>query len=292
MLGRGDMPIYRCQPDGETMSRWTLETINWNAFDPARVTADLLAVVKTAALVEANAADYVTYLRNVFGDDAEFVRVAEEWGVEEEQHGAALGRWAELADPSWSFARALEDFRAGYKLDLNTQNSIRGSRAAELIARQIVETGTSSFYSAIRDAADEPCLKEIAHRVAQDEFFHYQLFAKYFARYQVQHPMSLWAKLKVAATRFNEAEDDELGYAYFAANVLSRNRHANYAGENYGKEYWKRAMLLYRRPHIDGAVRMMLRAVNLSPNGRVAKLLSGAFWRLAQYRTAQLAKAA
>lgn len=271
-------------------NRWSIDSIGWTRFDPLLVNRDLLAVVKTAALVEANAADYVTYLSNVFDDDAGFIQAIQAWGVEEEQHGAVLGRWAEMADPSWSFAHALADFRAGYKLDLNTHDSVRGSRAAELIARQVVETGTSSFYSAIRDAANEPVLREITHRIAQDEFFHYQLFAKYFARYQQTYPMSLWAKLKVAATRFREAEDDELGYAYFAANVLSVNRQAAYRSHNYGKEYWKRAMVLYKRRHIDGTVRMMLRAVDVSPNGLLSKLLSGGLWRFAQARTAQLAK--
>jgi hypothetical protein len=232
----------------------------------------------------------VTYLNNVFGDDPVFMAATGVWGVEEEQHGAALGRWAELADPSWSFMQALADFRAGYKLDLATHESVRGSRAAELIARQVVETGTSSFYSAIRDAATEPCLKEIAHRIAQDEFAHYQLFAKFFARYQQQNPMSVWAKLKVAITRFNEAEDDELGYAYFAANVLSIDRAANFKARDYGKEYWKFALQLYRRPHVDNAVRMILRAIDLTPNGRLFKLLSGGLWKLASYRTAQLAR--
>jgi rubrerythrin len=272
--------------------RWTIDSISWNSFDPARVDMALLAVVKTAALVEANAADYVVYLRNVFGDDADFVAAAEEWGVEEELHGAALGRWAETADRSWSFSRALAEFRARYKLDLQATDSVRGSRAAELIARQVVETGTSSFYSAIRDAAEEPVLKEIAGRIARDEFFHYQLFAKHFARYQQKNPMSLWAKLKVAATRFNEAEDDELGTAYFCANDWSADNQAQYGAKNYGAEYWKHAMRLYRKPHIDTAVRMIFRAIDLSPNGRLAKLTSAGLWRVAQHRTAKFARAA
>lgn len=272
-------------------NRWTINTLNWQQFDATKVNADLLAVVKTAALVEANAADYVVYLRNVFSDDAEFVAAAQVWGEEEELHGAALGRWAETADPKWSFTRALEEFRARYKLDLQATDSIRGSRAAELIARQVVETGTSSFYSAIRDAADEPVLKEIAARIARDEFFHYQLFAKHFVRYHHKNPMSLWAKLKVAATRFNEAEDDELGTAYFCANDWSADKHALYGAKNYGAEYWKHAMRLYRRPHIDTAVRMIFRAVDLSPNGMLAQLVSAGLWRIAQYRTTRLAKA-
>ena len=53
---------------------------------------------------------------------------------------------------------------------------MRGSRRGEMIARCVVESGTSSLYSAIRDASEEPVLKEVAGRIAADEFRHYRLF--------------------------------------------------------------------------------------------------------------------
>ena len=76
------------------MRHWTLDDIPWDAFDPSQVDPELLRAVKAAALVEGNADDYVRYLKNVFGDDAEFCGAAEQWGIEENQHGAALARWA------------------------------------------------------------------------------------------------------------------------------------------------------------------------------------------------------
>jgi hypothetical protein len=87
--------------------RWTLDSVAWSAFEASKVDAQLLALVKTASLVEANAADYVVYLRNVFAGDADFIALAEQWGEEERLHGEALGRWAELADPQFSFVRAI-----------------------------------------------------------------------------------------------------------------------------------------------------------------------------------------
>ncbi len=269
--------------------RWTLDDINWAGFDPALVNRDLVAIVKTAALVEANAADYVVYLSNVFRDNPELIAQLQHWGVEEQQHGAALARWATLADPHWSFDQALVDFQAGYQFTLEVTESSRGSRAAELIARQVVETGTSSFYSAIRDASAEPLLRDITARIASDEFFHYQLFARHFAAYQKHTPISLWARLKVAVTRFQEAEDDELGYAYFAANILPTDPGADFKAHDYGKAYWSRAMRLYRRPHIASAVRMILRAVHLRNNGLLARLATAGLWQVVQRRAAQLA---
>jgi len=40
----------------------------------------------------------------------------------------------------------------------------------------MVETGTSSFYTAMSKASKEPVLAEIAHLIAADEFRHYKLF--------------------------------------------------------------------------------------------------------------------
>ena len=47
---------------------------------------------------------------SVFADDAEFRELALRWAAEEEQHGMALGRWAQLADPSFDFDASFKRF--------------------------------------------------------------------------------------------------------------------------------------------------------------------------------------
>lgn len=262
---------------------WTLDDIDWSAFDPARVDPDLLALVKAAALVEANAEDYVAYLRGVFAGDAAFLTQVERWGAEETRHGAALGRWAMHADPDWDFDRALSDFRAGYPIDTHATASIRGCLSGELLARQVVETGTSSFYTALRDASAEPVLRGIAQRIAADEFAHYRLFARAAA---TRARLPLRTRLRVAATRFAEAGDDELGWAWFAANVLSHDPRARYAPGIHTRAYAARAMRLYRRAHIDSAVGMTLRALGLSRGGVLERLLAGTLWKVVRTRVA------
>lgn len=264
--------------------RWTLDTIDWSQFDASKVSPDLLVVAKTAALVEANSADYVTYLKNVFPGDTAFAEAAEQWGVEERLHGEALGKWAELADPGFSFEGSLAMFRDGYSIPLDAEESIRGSRAGELIARQVVESGTSSFYSAIRDASEEPVLKEIARRIAIDEFMHYQLFAKHFKRYRDAEPLGRLAKLKIAVSRVQEAEDDELAYAYHAANVLPGNPDAPYRPAECTQDYWLKAMSLYRRQHIENATKMILRAADVRPHGLLGRAAASSFWTFVRLR--------
>lgn len=272
--------------------RWTLDDIDWQRFDADKVDGDLLKVVKTAALVEANSADYVTYLKNVFPDDPAFCAAAEQWGEEEAQHGASLGRWAEIADPAFSFERSLQAFRAGYQLNLNTDESVRGSRLAELVARSVVESGTSSFYSAIRDASEEPVLKRIAHRIAADEFAHYQLFQRHLKTYEGAERLSKLQRLRVAVTRVQEAEDEELAYAYFAANILPEGRDAVFDCSACSAAYYRLAMHLYEERHIENATRMILRAASFDPDSKIADFAARGFWRFVKYKRERMAKLA
>ena len=74
---------------------------------------------------------------------------------------------------------------------------MRGSRRGEMISRCVVESGTSSYYTAIRDATDEPVLKEIAGRIAADEYRHYKLFYETMNA-QAEPDLPFWRKLMVA----------------------------------------------------------------------------------------------
>src|SRR4051812_10048291 len=85
------------------MKHWRLEDVAWDAFDPDAVDPALVPLVKAAAMVERNGRDYALYLGGVFHDDPDFRNAADYWAEEEVQHGDALARWAERADPGWNF---------------------------------------------------------------------------------------------------------------------------------------------------------------------------------------------
>jgi rubrerythrin len=270
------------------MRHWTLDTIPWDRFDPAKVNPELLRAVKAAAMVEGNGNDYAAYLCKVFSDDPEFQRVAKEWAVEEVQHGLALGRWAELADPTFSYADSFKRFTDGYKIDLDVEESIRGSRAGELVARCIVETGTSTYYTALMDAAEEPVLREICRNIAADEFRHYKLFYTHMKRYLDRERLGVWGRLRIVLSRIGESEDDELAYAYYAAN----HPQESYERKRFTRAYAKRAYPLYRKGHVDRGIAMVLKAAGLNPTGRLNRFLSGAAYRFLRFRAGRLADAA
>lgn len=273
---------------------WTLEDVDWSRFEPAKVDRHLLAAVKAAALVEYNAPDYVTYLKRVYqGAPDSTIRRIEHWGEEEIQHGLALARWAELADTSFDFNRAFARFRTKYRpvhFD-SADRSIRGSRRGEMITRCVVEAGTSSFYSAIRDASAEPVLKEVAARIAADEFRHYRLFYDVLQS-DPEPDLPRWRKLWVAATRVKESDDDELACAYYCGNVpAEREDDMPYRRRTYARAYHATAMTLYRRHHIDKLVKMVVKPTGFNPAGRMSEFAGAALWRILTARAATMTSA-
>ncbi len=245
------------------MGAWTLGDIPWDHFDATKVNPELVPVVKAASMVEYNADHYRQYLNNVFDGDERTCRAIDQWSIEEVQHGRALGHWAELADPEFNFNRSFRRFVDKFNFPLEVTESVRGSRPGELVARCMVETGTSSFYSALADATEEPVLKEICIRIAEDEFAHYCLFHSYMLRYLNAENLSLLERLRVAFDRVVETEDDELASAYWAANG---------AGEHFDRRSnsiaYARATLKYYKPkHIARGVEMIFGALGLNPLG-------------------------
>jgi hypothetical protein len=270
------------------MGSWTLDDIPWDRFDRARLDPELVRIVKAASLVEFNGGAYAHHLCLIFADDPEFQETARRWGGEEIQHGRALARWAALADPAFDFDAAFARFQAGYHIDFDSDRSRRGSRAGEMVARCVVEIGTSSYYSALRDAADEPVLKEISRRIAADELRHYRLFHKNLDRYLDQEKLGRIGRFRVALARVAESEDDELAYAYYAANDGDRP----YDRRHYNQAYARRAYALYKPHHIERGVAMLLKAVGVTPNGRLGLVAGRLAWHILHFRAARLAKIA
>jgi hypothetical protein len=271
---------------------WTPEDVSWSAFDASKAEPWMIDVIKSAALVEYNAPDYVTYLKRVFHDAGpEAHAVLEQWGREETQHGAVLGRWAEMADPGFKLEEAIARFRKGYRPDHFAGGdlaSVRGSRRGEMIARCVVESGTSSYYTAVKDATDEPVLKEIAGRIAADEYRHYKLF------YEILHTQNepnlpFWRRVLIAMGRISESDDDEISYSYYCATVRPEEEAARpYDRAKCSKGVFANTARIYRRHHIRKMTQMVAKAVGADPQGRLARLAGALVWRLIRFRAGRV----
>lgn len=263
------------------MKHWRIEDIAWDRFEPAAVDAALVPLVKAAAMVERNGRDYAIYLGRVFLDDPDFRQAADNWAEEEVQHGEALAKWAELADPNWDFVAAFARYRAGYLVKTDVDASIRGSRTGELIARCMVETGTSSYYTALADATSEPVLKQVCRLIAGDEYRHFKLFYDHLRRYLSRENLGMMTRLRIAFGRIGESEDDELAYAYYCGNEPESRA---YEHSRCTAAYMASAMGFYRYRHIERGTGMILKAVGLPPRGRLSVGATKIAWKLLQWR--------
>jgi hypothetical protein len=197
---------------------------------------EIVKVVKAASMVEYNGTDYATYLCNVFPDDPDFQEVAKIWAAEEVQHGSALGRWAELADPSFDFARSFERFTRGFSLPLEAKESVRGSRA----------------------------------------FRHYKLFYTHMQRYLEIERISKLRRALVALGRIGESHDDELAYAYYAANSAEDER---YERKRSSRAYETRIFSYFQPLHVERGVAMTFKVAGLSPKSQLARWTTrGVYW--------------
>lgn len=263
------------------MKHWRIEDVAWHRFDPSAVDPALVPLVKAAAMVERNGRDYARYLGSVFHDDPDFRKAADYWADEEVQHGDALAKWARLADPSWNFAAAFARYRAGYTIETDADASIRGSRTGELIARCMVETGTSSYYTALAESAAEPVLKQVCKLIAADEYRHFKLFYDHMRRYLARENLGMIQRLRIALGRIGESEDDELAYAYHCGNEPES------LAFQHGRctaAYMAGAIEFYRYRHIERSTGMVLKAVGLPPRGRLSAGAARIAWALLQWR--------
>ncbi|MEZ5668657.1 MAG: ferritin-like domain-containing protein [Alphaproteobacteria bacterium] len=250
---------------------WTPDDIPWAAFDAGKVDPDILRIIKAASLVEYNGNDYAEYLCGVFHDDPAFQEAARQWAVEEIQHGAVLGRWAQMADPDFDLEAARRRFTEGFRVNIDATESVRGSRSGELIARCMVETGTSSYYTALRAATDEPVLREICRNIAADELRHWKLFYTHLKRYLDTEQIGFWRRLAIAVGRARETEDDELSFAFYVANGDIKEP---YDRKKSYRAYVRRAARFYQPETVERAVAMTFKAVGLKPHSRLNLMTS------------------
>ena len=88
-------------------------------------------------------------------------------------------------------------------------------------------------------------------------------------------------RLRIAAGRITESEDDELAYAYHCGNEPAETAY------EHGRciaAYMGRAMSFYRFRHIERAMGMILKSVGLPPRGRLSSAGARLTWTLLQRR--------
>lgn len=266
---------------------WTADDIPWGRFDRSRLDPDLVSLIKAASLVEYNAPVYADYLCNVFHDYPDVQQLARAWAVEEVRHGQTLGRWAMLADPDFDFEDSFKRFTGGFQVPVDVSQSVRGSLTGELLARCVVETGTSSHYTAIRRATTEPVLAALCHRLAADELRHYKTFYELSKLLRAKEGINLVNRVRVVAGRVAETQDQELAYAYHAAN----SKQGPFDHQRSNQAYVRKAYPIYPPYLVERIVAMLFKIVGLKPHGWLSRRVTGWACRFMQRRVQRYATA-
>jgi hypothetical protein len=103
-------------------------------------------------------------------------------------------------------------------------------------------------------------------------------------RYQAREQLGLWGRLKVVLGRVFESHDDELAYAFYAANASD----GTYQRRQFSKEYARCAYPLYQRTHVERGIAMALKACGLNATGRLSRWLTNAACGFLRYHSKRL----
>jgi hypothetical protein len=202
------------------MVKWDYKKdIDYHAIDVAKVKENrfLFHLLTIASFIEITSDVYAKNLAQYYEENTEAVKWLKEiWQREEVQHGEALKAYVQHTWPEFPWEKAYDRFLELY-LPLCNVGEFQPTKGLEMLARMIVETGTSSMYRAFEEYAqslDEPVLAHLSHLIYKDEVNHYSYFDHYFKYYNDTEQQGRKEILKVIKQRLKEAagEDIEMGF--------------------------------------------------------------------------------
>lgn len=244
---------------------WHMEDLDFSSIDTdhLREREDVFLLVCCASFVESGAETYSRTLIEYFFDDVEISTwLREHWEVEELRHGRALEAYIRHAWPEFDWDGAYADFFAEYE-KLCIADELEPTRGQELVARCIVEMGTTTYYQALNAVCDEPVLRDLTQRIRTDEVRHYKHFYHHFRKYrQLEglHRGQVIAALWRRATELQRSDTDiALRHAMawrFRGDATARSAEA-VKKKMYG--------LMRSQYPIELATRMALKPLELSP---------------------------
>jgi len=252
---------------------WSVEDIAYDSIDASLIhdNTELFYLLAAASFVELTSVLYTKNLIEFFQGDAEIENwLANFWEHEEVQHGTALKRYVQAVWPEFDWERAYRGFFDEYGRAC-TMEALAENHALEMVARCVVETGTSSFYRTLSEAASEPVLKQITANISSDEVRHYKHFYRYFLDYKDRERPGRVAILRQLWKRSTDVKAED-AYIAFKHVFLVRN-----PDEPFTEEAYDEFRASFRRigrsafPY-EMAVKMILKPLDLSPPlGRVVQ---------------------
>jgi hypothetical protein len=243
---------------------WRIEDIDLTRIDRQKAASNehLLLLLCACSFIESGTDLYTSNLSKYFHDDPEISAwLNNEWEPEEMQHGRALKTYINYVWPEFDWDTAFRNFMEEYSLTCSVED-FEKTRALEMVARCVVETGTATLYRAIGECSDEPVLKQITDNIRTDEVRHYKHFFKYFKKYNRIEGNGRLAVLGALMRRVMEIknEDSEIALRHVFAVRYPERVHDS----AYNRERAARINALVRRNlSADMCVKMLLKPLDL-----------------------------
>ena len=244
--------------------RWCMDDLPYAQIDHAAIEddEDLFYLLMSASFIETGSDTYAANLGEHYAHYPEIQHWLQgEWEHEELQHGAALRRYVETVWPSFPWQQAYDSFFAEYS-QLCTVEELFSDRRLEMVARCVVETGTTAYYHTLRELSDEPVLSELLGNIRNDEVNHFKHFLKYFKELQQQSPVGRTRIAKALYGRLKELRESD---SDIALRHVWAHKGPYFAGSSTRFEDMAQRIyeLVSRRLPADLAVRMLLKPMLL-----------------------------
>ncbi len=206
--------------------RWHVDDIPYDRVEAGRVAGDtdLFHHLAGASFVEIASDIYTGSLCQYYADDEAIATwLRQEWEPQELQHGEALRRYVTAVWPEFDWGAAYTRFRQDYA-PLCAPELLGPTRAQELLARCVVETGTATFYTMLHAATDEPVLRQITSHIRTDEVGHYGHFFQHFKRYRNDEGLGRLRILRTSLGRVAEFDSEDIWYAFRAIHEATAGK--------------------------------------------------------------------
>lgn len=190
---------------------WRYQDIDFSQIDRSLVVdnEDLFFLLCASSFIESGSDLYTSNLAAFFEGDPEVTDwLNQHWECEELQHGRALKAYIQAVWPDFDWDSAFAQFFSEYSLSC-TVEEFEKTRALEMAARCVVETGTATLYRAISSYSEEPVLKALTHQIRSDEVRHYKYFFKFFKRYNQLERQGRFTILRTLMRRVLEIKNDD-----------------------------------------------------------------------------------
>jgi hypothetical protein len=251
--------------DGKRGSpHWRIEDIAFAEIDRAAVenNEDLFFLLMSASFIETGSDTYATNLAEHYAAYPEIASwLKDHWEAEELQHGQSLRAYVETVWPEFPWQQAYDSFFAEYS-KLCTMEELYPDQRLEMVARCVVETGTTAYYHTLRELSSEPVLTELLDNIRSDEVSHYKHFLKYFKQLQDQSPVG---RVRIAGALYGRLKELRESDSDIALRHVWAHKGRYFAGSS--RRFEDLAQHIYelvsRRLPADLAVRMLLKPMLL-----------------------------